>query len=291
MSSQGVSLSVLPPIKSKANSTQFGISRLSPVQRKPPPFFLRVALPGVGEQGGAAWRMGAPGAHSPPGKSSTGRSKARPACGPRPRRRHQHPTWRRRPEGRAPSPRRRTNTPPPPPRHRPRGALTPSRPSPGSGEEAGPGGGVVASPPGSAQADAWLVYRPQAPGLAATAAAQARAGRPPSAHASRLPGAAAGGQVPGRPRRRRRRRPGRGRERGHHGCGRPGQAGEGADEGRSRAASGPQLSAPSRLRSSRRWNRRRTAGPGGEGGRAKDSLLSRPTCLEPPHPPSPTTRS
>lgn len=63
--------------------------------------------------------------------------------------------------------------------------------------------------------------------------------RLPSARASRLPGAAAGGQVPGRPRQRRRRRPGRGLEGGHRGGRRPGQAGEGAEEGRSGAASGP----------------------------------------------------
>ncbi|XP_046935710.1 gametogenetin-like [Lynx rufus] len=163
------------------------------------------------------------------------------ACGPRPRRGHEHPPGLG--GGRvAPPPRAAaTNTPPPPPcRHRPRGALTPRRPPPGFGKEAGPGGGVVVSPPGSARADARLVYRPQAQAWPPPPPRRpAPSARPPSAQASRLPGAAAGGQVPGRPRQRRRRRPGRGLEGGHRGGRRPGQAGEGAEEGRSRAASGP----------------------------------------------------
>lgn len=51
---------------------------------------------------------------------------------------------------------------------------------------------------------------------------------------------------------------------------------------------GPRLSAPSRLRSSGRWSGRRRAGPEGGGGRAKDSSLSRPTCLGAPPPPLPS---
>lgn len=96
------------------------------------------------------------------------------------------------------------------------------------------------SPPGSARANARLVYRPQAQAWPPPPPRRpAPPARPPSARASRLPGAAAGGQVPGRPRQRRRRRPGRGLEGGHRGGRRPGQAGKGAEEGRSGAASGP----------------------------------------------------
>lgn len=69
--------------------------------------------------------------------------------------------------------------------------------------------------------------------------------------------------------------------------------GRGRTRGGAGLRPGPRLSAPSRLRlrSSRLWSGRRRAGPEGGGGRTEDSLLSRPTCLEPPHPPSPTTRS
>lgn len=211
-------------------------------------------------------------------------------AGPRPRpRRRRHAPSLGGPRVAPPAPRAPPNTSPPPPRRRPGGALTPRRPPPGRGEEAGPGGGVVASPPGSARADARLVYRPQAqawppPRRPAPPARprpersaypeQQRAGRSLVGRGGDGDGgrggggkgvtAAAAGQV----------RPGRGWRRGGAGL-RP----------------GPRLSASSRFRSSGRWSGRRRAGPRGGGGRAEDSSLSRPTCLAPPHPPSPTTRS
>lgn len=38
MRSEGTSLSDLPPIKPEANSPEFGVLKLRPVQRKPPSF-------------------------------------------------------------------------------------------------------------------------------------------------------------------------------------------------------------------------------------------------------------
>ncbi|XP_007466114.1 PREDICTED: proline-rich protein 2-like [Lipotes vexillifer] len=136
-SSERGSRSAPPPIKPEANSPEFSVSRPSPVQRRPRPFFLPASLQGLEPR--VAGRVRVPDAPSPLGESSAGRFRDRPVRGPRPRRSHKHPARPRRPE-----------------------ALTPRRPTPGSGEEAGPGGGVVASPPGSARADARLVYRPQA---------------------------------------------------------------------------------------------------------------------------------
>nr|XP_055217937.1 translation initiation factor IF-2-like [Gorilla gorilla gorilla] len=172
--------------------------------------------------------------------------------------------------------------------------VNPSPPAARLGGGGRPGGGVVVSPPGSARADARLVYRPQAclPAAAAQArtarqpavgpsaaltrssrrragpwsaeAAAAAAGEGVTAAATAAAGggvtAAAAGQV----------RPGKGRRRGGAGL-RP----------------GPRLSAPSRLRSSGRWRGRQRASPGEGGGRAEDSSLSRLTCLESPHPPLP----
>lgn len=143
------------------------------------------------------------------------------------------------------------------------------------------------SPPGSAWADARLVYRPQAqawppppprrparppalgPSVALTRSSRGRAGPwSAKAAAATAPGEGAGRGSP----RRLPARSGRGRGRRRGGAGlRP----------------GPRLSAPSRLRSSGRWSGRRRAGPGGGGGRAEDSSLSRPTCLAPPPPPLP----
>lgn len=232
-SSERASRSAPPPIKPEANSPEFSVSRPSPVQRRPPPFFLPASLQGLEPR--VAGRVRVPDAPSPLGESSAGRSRDRPVRGPRARRRHKHPARPRRPEGRAPSPRRRRHkhpapaSPPPPSR-----SVNPSSPDArlrGGGRARG-WSCRVSSRERPGRRPACL----QAPGL--VAAAQARAARPPSARASRLPGAAEGGQVPGPPRRRRRRQPGRGREEGHRGGGRPGQAGEGAEEGRSRAASG-----------------------------------------------------
>lgn len=215
--------------------------------------------------------------------------------GPSAASRPQTPAGPRRREGRAPSPRRRHQHPapasrPPPPSL----SVNPLRPAArlrGGGRARGWSCRVSSRErPGRRPA----CLQAPGPGLAATAAAQARAARPPACprperraypeqpRAGRsLVGqgsggdggrgggwkgvtAAAAGQV----------RPGRGLRRGGAGL-RP----------------GPRLSAPSRLRSSGRWSGRRRAGPGGGGGRAEDSSLSRPTCLAPPHPPSPTTRS
>ena len=129
----------------------------------------------------------------------------------------------------------------------------------------------------------------QAPGL--VAAAQARAARPPSAQASRLPGAAEGGQVPGPPRRRRRRRPGRGREEGHRGGGRPGQAGEGAEEGRSRAASGPPALGALAAQIIRALEREAESGSRRKTRKSRRFIAFAPHLPDAPHPPSPTTGS
>lgn len=115
--------------------------------------------------------------------------------------------------------------------------------------------------------------------------------RPPSAQASRLPGAAAGGQVPDRPRRRRRRRPGKGRERGHHGCGRPGPAGEGADEGRSRAASGPPALGALEAQIIQALEREAESGSRRRRRKSQRFIAFAPHLPGAPLPPSPTTRS
>lgn len=175
MSSEGASLSALPPIKPEANATEFGVSRASLVQRKPLPFFLRASLPGVGTQGsraggGSRRPLAAP-------RSSAGRSRSAPgrptaitrvaALTPNP------------PEGRAPSPGRCHKHPAPASLPPPSWSVNPSLPAARLREGGRPGGGVVASPPGSARADARLVYRPQAPGLVATSVVQAPR-RPPA---------------------------------------------------------------------------------------------------------------
>lgn len=131
----------------------------------------------------------------------------------------------------------------------------------------------------------------QAPGPGLAAAAQARAARPPLARASRLPGAAAGGQVLGPPRRRRRRRPARGREGGHRGGSWPGQAGEGA-EGRSRAESGPPALGALETQIIRALEREAESGSKGRRRKSRTFIAFAPHLPEvAPHPPSPTTRS
>jgi hypothetical protein len=70
---------------------------------------------------------------------------------------------------------------------------------------------------------------------------------------------------------------------GHRGGDRPGRGRR--RRGGAGLRPGPRLSAPSRLRSSGRWSGRQRAGPGGGGGRAEDSSLSRPTCQASPLPP------
>lgn len=104
--------------------------------------------------------------------------------------------------------RARVAPPSPPPRSafsRPRRALTPRRQprAPGGGR---PGGGVVASPPGSARANARLVYRPQA-----WPPPPRRPARPPSPERRAYPEQPrAGGSLDQPGRRRRRQRPGSG---------------------------------------------------------------------------------
>lgn len=159
---------------------------------------------------------------------------------------------------------------------RPRRALTPRRQprAPGGGR---PGGGVVASPPGSARANARLVYRPQA------WPPPRRPARPPSPERRAYPEQPRAGGSLDRPGRRRRRRPGSGVPRRQ----RPGP-GEGGEE------PGPQLSEPSRLRSSGRRSGRQRVGPAGGGGGAEDSSLAAPPAwapLPPPQPPDPELRT
>ena len=94
---------------------------------------------------------------------------------------------------------------------------------------------------------------------------------------------------PGPPRRRRRRRPGRGQEGGHRGGGRPGQAGEGAEEGRSRAASGPPALGALAAQIIRALEREAESGSGRR--KSRRVIAFAPHLPGAPHPPSPTTGS
>lgn len=176
-------------------------------------------------------------------------------------------------EGRAPS------QPPHTPRLRPRRVLTPRHPARARGGGR-PGGGVVASPPGIARADARLVYRPQA-----WPPPHRPSARPPSPSSSPSRRAypeqpRAGGSL-GRPGRRWRRRPGTGSRDG-------GRAR--AEEGRSRAGSGPPALGALAAQIIRASEREAESGARGRRRRRRGLIAFRPTCLGPP-PPAPATRS